>query len=106
VAEVEFTAWTREGHIRHPSYKGMREDKPARQVTECQAAVVQPTHSKARPVTRLTTTPQLLNSLAYAGVHLSHAKHGKLGFARFHRSGDDAHLLGTPSRFNLSWFKP
>src|SRR5262245_26280500 len=33
VAEVEFTAWTRQGHIRHPSFKGMREDKPTRQVT-------------------------------------------------------------------------
>jgi bifunctional non-homologous end joining protein LigD len=32
VAEVEFTAWTRDGHLRHPSFKGLREDKPARQV--------------------------------------------------------------------------
>jgi bifunctional non-homologous end joining protein LigD len=30
VAEVEFTAWTRDGHLRHPSFKGLREDKPAR----------------------------------------------------------------------------
>lgn len=26
VAEVEFTAWTREGRLRHPSYKGLRDD--------------------------------------------------------------------------------
>jgi bifunctional non-homologous end joining protein LigD len=32
VAEVEFTAWTRDGHIRHPSFKGMRLDKEARKV--------------------------------------------------------------------------
>jgi bifunctional non-homologous end joining protein LigD len=31
-AEVEFTAWTRDGRVRHPSFKGLREDKRARQV--------------------------------------------------------------------------
>ncbi|MDQ6811697.1 MAG: DNA ligase D [Actinomycetota bacterium] len=29
VAEVEFTQWTKSGSLRHPSYKGLREDKPA-----------------------------------------------------------------------------
>jgi bifunctional non-homologous end joining protein LigD len=32
VADVEFTAWTRDGRLRHPSYEGLREDKPAREV--------------------------------------------------------------------------
>ena len=35
VAEVEFTEWTAAGSIRHPSYKGLREDKaPAEVVRE------------------------------------------------------------------------
>ncbi|MDX2114847.1 MAG: DNA ligase D [Planctomycetota bacterium] len=32
VAEVEFTQWTDEGRLRHPSFQGLREDKPAGQV--------------------------------------------------------------------------
>jgi bifunctional non-homologous end joining protein LigD len=32
VAEVEFTAWTRDGRVRHPSFKGFREDKNPREV--------------------------------------------------------------------------
>lgn len=32
VAEVEFTQWTTEGHLRHPSFKGLRLDKPAKNV--------------------------------------------------------------------------
>jgi bifunctional non-homologous end joining protein LigD len=32
VAEIEFSEWTRRGSLRHPSYKGLRDDKPAEQV--------------------------------------------------------------------------
>jgi len=32
VCEVTFTEWTPDGHIRHPSFKGMRRDKPAKSV--------------------------------------------------------------------------
>jgi bifunctional non-homologous end joining protein LigD len=32
VVEVEFTSWTSAGSLRHPVYKGLREDKPAEQV--------------------------------------------------------------------------
>jgi bifunctional non-homologous end joining protein LigD len=32
VGEVVFTGWTRDGLLRHPSFKGLREDKPARQI--------------------------------------------------------------------------
>ncbi|MGE0407450.1 MAG: hypothetical protein AB7O65_14230, partial [Candidatus Korobacteraceae bacterium] len=32
VAEVAFTEWTPDGHIRHPTFKGMRTDKPAGEV--------------------------------------------------------------------------
>ncbi len=32
VAEVAFSEWTHDGHVRQPSYKGLREDKPAAEV--------------------------------------------------------------------------
>jgi bifunctional non-homologous end joining protein LigD len=32
VCEVEFTTWTRDDRVRHPSFKGMREDKAPREV--------------------------------------------------------------------------
>ena len=32
VVQVEFSQWSREGHLRHPVYRGLREDKPPREV--------------------------------------------------------------------------
>ena len=32
VCEVDYTEWTREGRLRHPSYKGLREDVDPRSV--------------------------------------------------------------------------
>ncbi len=38
VAEVSFAEWTPDGSVRHASYQGLREDKPARSVGREQAA--------------------------------------------------------------------
>jgi bifunctional non-homologous end joining protein LigD len=33
VAQIEFTEWTPDGHLRHSSFVGLRSDKEARQVS-------------------------------------------------------------------------
>lgn len=33
VAEVQFSEWTPDGHVRHPTFKGLRTDKPATVIT-------------------------------------------------------------------------
>ena len=38
VAEVEFSEWTHDGRVRQPSYKGLRDDKTAREVRREQPA--------------------------------------------------------------------
>ncbi len=40
VGEVTFTEWTNDGRIRHPSFQGLRRDKPARAVARERAAPV------------------------------------------------------------------
>jgi bifunctional non-homologous end joining protein LigD len=41
-AEVEFTGWTRDGMLRHPSFKGLREDKSARKIAREQPEAIAP----------------------------------------------------------------
>jgi len=40
VCEIEFTEWTPENRLRHPSFQGLREDKPAQAVGRDRAAPV------------------------------------------------------------------
>jgi bifunctional non-homologous end joining protein LigD len=47
VAQVEFTEWTRGGGIRHPSFKGLREDKPAANIVAEEAPM--PDYAGAGP---------------------------------------------------------
>jgi bifunctional non-homologous end joining protein LigD len=47
VAEIEFRAWTNEGRLRQASYKGLREDKPARNIVRERARPPDP--PPARP---------------------------------------------------------
>jgi len=47
VCEVAFTEWTDDGHLRHPSFLGLREDKDPRQVSREQPADAPPADTPA-----------------------------------------------------------
>lgn len=46
VIEVEFSQWTEEGRLRHPSFKGLRLDKPATEVVKENVKPVEPIEKK------------------------------------------------------------
>jgi bifunctional non-homologous end joining protein LigD len=60
IAEVSFSEWTSSGSIRHPSFQGLRKDKPARKITREVAThveEVEPMHQQAQaPAGKLPET--------------------------------------------------
>ena len=82
VAEVDFTDWTRDGRLRHPSFRGLREDKPARSVVrETREAPPKPRVGRTVRLRRAhvppaergrATAPPRASEERVAGVVLSH----------------------------------
>jgi bifunctional non-homologous end joining protein LigD len=87
VAEVKFTEWTGDGRLRHPAFKGLREDKPAREIVREQAKPTERVTGEAKAATparrphRSGATPAALQSkpgpktggeIQVAGVRLTH----------------------------------
>src|SRR6266508_5459509 len=80
VADVAFTEWTRDGILRHPTFHGLREDKPAREVVrelpKPPAAVKRPSRGRrgvrTRGPVRETTRASSRASDTIAGVTLTH----------------------------------
>jgi bifunctional non-homologous end joining protein LigD len=58
VAEIEFRAWTADGHLRHASFRGLREDKAATEIVREMTAVT-PKKSERRPPIKLTHPDRL-----------------------------------------------
>ncbi|MBC8071944.1 MAG: DNA ligase D [Deltaproteobacteria bacterium] len=48
VGEVAFSEWTPDGRLRHPSFKGLREDKPAKDVVRERPAAAKPATKPSR----------------------------------------------------------
>jgi bifunctional non-homologous end joining protein LigD len=78
LCEVSFTEWTEDGHIRHPSFQGLREDKKPEEVT-MENPVVITKSSKEKPADRgrendavHTSKKQSPDRIDVLGVSISH----------------------------------
>ncbi len=60
LCEVAFTEWTEDGHIRHPSFQGLREDKEAEEV------------NMEKPVAAASTPKRQSNGLVLDGINITH----------------------------------
>lgn len=74
VVEVEFNEWTREGILRHPSFKGLRKDKSAQQVT---LELVKPLNSPKK-----TTSKKNGSILNYHFTHLARILYPEQGITK------------------------
>ena len=63
LCEVAFTEWTSDGYIRHPSFQGLREDKPAQEVKKENPVIV---HSPRRDSSGRN------QRISAGGVNISH----------------------------------
>jgi bifunctional non-homologous end joining protein LigD len=66
LCEVSFTEWTGEGHMRHPVFVGLREDKPARQVKVEEQRAVEAVVGE--PKAKATGTAQKAQPASKAGA--------------------------------------
>jgi bifunctional non-homologous end joining protein LigD len=68
VAEVTFSEWTNDGHLRHPSFVGLRADKAASEVVREQPAAP----SKTKPEPKRAARPRAKGEAEVAGVRITH----------------------------------
>jgi bifunctional non-homologous end joining protein LigD len=62
VAEIAFTEWTEDGVLRHPTFQGLREDKPASEVVR----------EEPEPVPRGKKEEKKTMATEFSGVQLTH----------------------------------
>src|SRR4029079_16320835 len=89
VAEIAFTEWTRDGHVRHASFRGLRNDKRAKEIKQ-ERAVSHAATPKA-PGPRISNPDRVIDP----GTGLR-----KLDLVRYYESVADRilpHLRGRPA---------
>lgn len=72
VGEVAFHWWTEDGLLRHPSFQGLRDDKPARQIRRERTLSVQKTAGEVTSSAHGSNRKPDAESAEIAGMKLSH----------------------------------
>jgi bifunctional non-homologous end joining protein LigD len=79
VAQIEFSNWTGDRRLRHPSFQGLREDKPAEEVTRETARALRDPSPKGKPRasrSKSTTAPVRAKNgsgkVVIEGIELTH----------------------------------
>jgi bifunctional non-homologous end joining protein LigD len=123
VAEIQFSEWTQEGLLRHPSFLGLRDDKPARTIVRelpnhHPTGIMNPNAVAAMPGGRQQSNPSRMgeagrsrsrssSSTTVAGVRITHPHRvlygddriTKLDLARYYETMAEwilPHLRGRP----------
>jgi bifunctional non-homologous end joining protein LigD len=112
VGEVEFTEWTPDGRLRHPSWKGVREDKRASEIVRERPVgtdpAPRPRAGAKRSFVRARTRRASGSPVEVAGIRITHPDRvlyppqgiTKIDLARFYESIADwilPHLRGRPT---------
>jgi len=113
VAEVEFSEWTQEDRIRHPTFIALRTDKPAKAIRR-ESPTLPPSRSRPRPKPPVALVPSLLvrgrgasrAGQEVAGIRLTHPDRvyfpelglTKLELARYYEAMADRILPGLAQR--------
>ncbi len=97
VAQIAFTERTRDGRLRHPSFKGLREDKPAREVHR------EPSEDEEQAMATAKTEPaKKSKNPVFAGITLSNPDKVYYPDARLTKL-DIAHYYETVERLILPY---
>lgn len=72
VGEVAFTGWTEDGLLRHPSFQGLREDKPARRISRERTQSVKDAASAAASSADNSRPKSDAKGIQIAGITLTH----------------------------------
>jgi len=75
VCEIEFTEWTPDNRLRHPSFQGLREDKPAKEVGRDRPVHAEDVQEKAPaepPRRRVVTTAKKSKGEDVGGITITH----------------------------------